>query len=348
MPSHEPTRRRLLVATGVALPGAPALAQQFAPFTGNAAPAPPRLPPAPAANSLAATTQRTSPGLVGVIAGGVDGTYIRIAADLAAVLDDGERLRVLAMIGRGSVQNLADILFLRGVDVGIVQSDALSFVRQQRLFPGVEGRLNYIAKLYDEEVHILARREMARLQDLADLPVNMDGRTSGTAMTGGILFDRLRIPVQPTHDPQDVALDRLRRGDIAAMVFVAGKPARIFAGIPPDSGLHFLRVPPDPAVLETYLPAELTAETYPNLIRPGAPVETIAVGAVMACFTWPAGTERQRALTRFTDTFFDRFDQFLRPPRHPKWREVNLAAQVPGWTRLPAAQAALARARRTG
>lgn len=345
---NDPTRRRMLLAGALALPAiGEAAAQQFVPFTEPTAPAPrPRAAPAP--NSLAAATQRTSPGLVGVISGGVDGTYIRIASDLAAVLDSGEQLRVLAIVGRGSVQNLADILFLRGIDVGIVQSDALAFVRQQRLFGGVDGRLAYIAKLYDEEVHILARREVTRLQDLADRPVNLDGRTSGTAMTAGIMFDRLGIRVQAQHDPQDVALDKLRRGETAAMVFVAGKPARIFASIPAESGLHFLPVPANAALLETYLPAELTSEAYPALVPPGAPVETIAVGAVMACFQWPAGTERARAVGRFTDTFFERFEQFLRPPRHPKWREVNLAAQVPGWTRLPAAQAALDRTRRPG
>lgn len=340
------TTRRLLLGAGLALP-AEALAQQFRPYSESPPPPPPpQRQAAPPPNSLAAATYRTSPGLVGVISGGVAGTYIRIAADLAAVLDSGEQLRVLAMIGRGSVQNLADILFLRGVDIGIVQSDSLTFVRQQRLFGGMESRLNYIAKLYDEEIHILARRDIARLQDLAGKPVNMDGRTSGTAMTAGIVFDRLGIQVQPAHDPQDVALDKLRRGEIAAIVFVAGRPASLFASIPADSGLHFLPMPPSAALLETYLPAELSNDSYPALIPAGAPVETMAVGAVMACFTWPQNSERGRAVTRFTETFFERFEQFLRPPRHPKWREVNLAAQVPGWTRLPAAVAALERSRR--
>ena len=66
---------------------------------------------------------RANSGTVGIISGGADGTYIRIAADLANVLDS-EDLRVLPMIGRGSLQNLRDIMFLRGVDIGIVQMDA--------------------------------------------------------------------------------------------------------------------------------------------------------------------------------------------------------------------------------
>jgi hypothetical protein len=43
-------------------------------------------------------------------------------------------------------------------------------------------------------------------------------------------------------------------------------------------------------------------------------------------------------VARFIDAFFGKFPQFLQPPHHPKWRDVNLAAQVPGWTRFGPAQ----------
>jgi TRAP transporter TAXI family solute receptor len=199
--------------------------------------------------SLAALTARANAGTVGIISGGVDGTYIRIAADLASVLDDGDRMRVLAIIGKGSVRNLADIMFLRGVDIGIVQSDVLAFVRRQRMFPGVDQMVQYIAKLYDEEVHVLAGRGVERLHDLAGKRVNVDVRGSGTAMTSSILFETLGIPVQMTHDVQDVPLERLRRGEIAALVYVAGKPARLFSSVPQGSELHFLPVEMTPELL---------------------------------------------------------------------------------------------------
>ena len=78
---------------------------------------------------------RANAGTVGVIAGGIDGTYARIAADLAAVLDEPDGLRVLPILGKGSVQNISDILALRGVDVGIVQSDVLAYARRERCCP---------------------------------------------------------------------------------------------------------------------------------------------------------------------------------------------------------------------
>ncbi|TCZ53593.1 TAXI family TRAP transporter solute-binding subunit [Roseicella aquatilis] len=290
-------------------------------------------------STLTALAQRANAGTVGVISGGPDGTYVRIAADLAAVLDDGDALRVLPILGKGSLQNIADILVLRGVDVGIVQSDVLAYARRERLLPGVDSLIQYVTKLYDEEVHVLARPDIARIEDLAGKPVNVDGRGSGTAMTASLVFGALGLEVAMRHDPQDAALEKLRRGEIAALVYVAGKPARLFNGIPPGSGLTLLSVPATPALLETYLPAEFSRGDYPALVPENTVVETIAVGAVMAVYAWAPATERHRKVARFVEAFTAKFPAFLQPPRHPKWREVNLSAQVPGWTRFTPAAA---------
>lgn len=319
-------RRSLLLGAAAAGLGGQALAQGVTPTL----------------NALAA---RSNAGTVGIISGGPDGTYVRIAADLAAVLDDGDSLRVLPILGKGSLQNISDILVLRGVDIGIVQSDVLAYARREKLLPGLDSLIQYIAKLYDEEVHVLARPEIGRVEDLAGKPVNVDVRGSGTAMTASLVLDALKVPVDARYDPQDTALERLRRGDIAALVYVAGKPARLFGGIPAESGLKLLPVPASPSLMETYLPAEFRPADYPRLVPEGSTVETIAVGAVMAVYAWPAATERHRKVARFVEALTTRFASFLQPPRHPKWREVNLAAQVPGWTRFTPATNTITRPR---
>jgi uncharacterized protein len=288
-------------------------------------------------------TARANTGVVGVISGGVDGTYIRIASDLASVLDDRERLRVLPIIGKGSLQNISDIMFLRGIDIGIVQSDAMAYSRRQQLYPRLDQSVQYIAKLYDEEVHILARKEIERLEDLAGQKVNVDVRGSGTSMTASVVFDTLGIAAQLTNDDQRTALEKLKRGEIAALIYVAGKPARLFDGLGTETGLHFLSLELAKPLLETYLPAQLGHADYGSLVPDGTTVETIAVGSVMAVFAWTPGHDRYNNVARFVDAFFEKFQLFLQPPRHPKWKDVNLAAQVPGWTRFPAATTWLAR-----
>ena len=275
-------------------------------------------------------------GTVGLISGGVNGTYIRISSDLGAVLDSDD-LRVLSILGKGSVQNIADLLYLRGIDIAIVQSDVLTYLDQQHRYANIKERIHYVTKLYNEEFHLLVRDDINTVADLAGKKVNFDGKGSGTAMTASIIFETLGVSVNPTYLDQSAALEALRKGDISGLVYVAGQPAQLFKTVAADEDLKFLEIDFTPSLMQTYLPSKLTSESYPTLVSEGAPVNTVAVGAVMAAYNWDPGHSRQLKVAHFVDTFFSRFDEFLLAGRHPKWREVNLSAVVPGWQRLGAA-----------
>jgi uncharacterized protein len=294
--------------------------------------------PAPPSASGPSTPQvsRGNDGVVGVITGMEGGTYARTGADLT-ILDD-ESLRVLPTLGKGSLQNLSDILYLRGIDIGFCQADALAYAKQHNMFPGLTQNIRYIAKLYDEEVHVLARKDITQLADLNGQRVNVDVAGSGSAMTAEILLDALGINAKVEHDKQVNGVQKLKTGEIAAIIHVGGAPIPLIADVTADSGLHFLTVPLNPALAQTYLPDKFTHDMYPALVPADAPVPTIAVGDVLAVFAWPPHTDRANNVNRFVNDFFSRFEEFQKPPRHPKWREVNLTAEVPGWTRLREAQ----------
>lgn len=286
--------------------------------------------------------------VLGIVSGGLSGTYIRIAADIASVF--GTRVpdfRVLPIVGKGSLQNMSDIMNVRDVDIGIVQSDVLSFLRQNASLRGIETQVGYLAKLYDEEVHILARGEIGGVTDLAGKKVNVDAKGSGTALTASVIFDSLGLRPEIVNDDQDTALGKLKRGEIDALVYVAGKPARLFSDAG-NSGLHLLAVPLNQNLLQTYLPTRFEHADYPGLVPDGQSVETVAVGAVMAVYNWRPGTERYTRLSRFVDAFFDNLPALQQPPHHPKWRQVSMTAQVPGWTRFRAADLWLERHKQTG
>jgi uncharacterized protein len=296
---------------------------------------------APADDAAAATRiARAQAGQLTVIAGGIGGTDARIAADLANVLDDNDRLRIMPVLGRGSLQDIADLLFARGIDAAIVQSDVLGVVRQGGLMPNASS-LQYITKLYEEEVHILARRDIEAVQDLVGKPVNIDRRGSGTAITAALVLERLGVAPVYEYNDQMAALEKLKKGELAAVVYVVAKPAPLFIGLDFTSGLHFLPIPLTAALIESYLPSRLEQLQYPNLVLASAPVDTIAVSAVMMTVGSGAGNERYRRLARFVDALFTHIDELRGPGRHPKWQEVNLAAQMPGWTRFPEAQTQL-------
>src|SRR5215471_18137524 len=67
--------------------------------------------------------ERKNNAVVGVAGGLLSGTYMKFADELAPVLDDGDKLRVLPIVTYGAASNLEDLLYLRGVDVAITQSD---------------------------------------------------------------------------------------------------------------------------------------------------------------------------------------------------------------------------------
>lgn len=274
---------------------------------------------------------------VGILAGGINGTDIRIAADMATVLDT-DTLRVLAIIGKGSLQNIDDLLHLKGIDMAIVQSDALEYLNRQKPDQKIDKSINYIAKLYNEEFHLIARPDIKAPSDLAGKKVNVDVRGSGTALTASILFDTLQIAAEPTYFDQATALEKLKNGEIAALAYVAGKPAPLFEKIAPTDQLHFLSIDHTPALLQLYLPASLGQQDYPQLIPADQEIRTIAVGAVLAVYRWNRFSDRYRKVADFTAHFFDNLAVFQQSARHPKWREISLSASIPGWTRFKAAQ----------
>src|SRR6266481_4351484 len=125
----------------------------------------------------------------------------------------------------------------------------------------------------------------------------------------------------------------LKAGEIAAIVSTGGKPNDLFVKLKPEPGFHFLPIEFGPKLADYYLPCPLSHDDYPQLIPAGQMVDTLCMSAVLAVYNFPKGSDRARRLERFIQYYFERFDKLLQPSFHPKWRDVNLAAKVPGWNR---------------
>jgi len=291
---------------------------------------------------------RLNDNTVTIMAGSAHATDLAIVQDIAAVLDDGERLRVVPMVGKGPAQNLKDVMFMRGVDMGITQANVLKhFARNGELGADVQSQIAYIAKLFNEEMHVLARPEIDDVLALEGKTVNIGAQGSGAEITARLVFDALGITVREVHLDEADAVAKLKAGAIDASVVVAGKPAPILAHLEQADGLKLLGVPYAKGLEDDYYPATLSHDDYPQLIADGARVDTVAVCAVLVSFNWASDSARYRKLDRFVDHFFSSFDAFLAPPRHPKWRQVNFAATLEGWQRSPSAQAWIDRAKAT-
>jgi TRAP-type uncharacterized transport system substrate-binding protein len=279
----------------------------------------------------------SNPGVILLETEGSAGSTVRMAEELTRATNDGTTRRVLPIIGVGSLQNILDLKLLPSVDVAILQTDVLDHVKQQKLAPGIEVWMTYISKLSNEEFHLIARSEIKGISDLANQKVSVDVGGSGTEITAARLFDLFRIRVHTVNYDPEQALEKLRSGEVAAVALVAGKPAPLFCELIGENGLHFLSIPIEPLVNAGYLPARLTAADYPGLIPFNQPIDTVAVGTVLAVNNLQPGSERYRNVTNFVDAFFSGFQSLLQPGRHPKWHEVDLTAEVPGWRRFPPA-----------
>jgi TRAP-type uncharacterized transport system substrate-binding protein len=275
-----------------------------------------------------------------VAAGQADGTHYAMARDIAEALGDSPDVRVLPVATAGGADSLRDLLFLRGVDLAIVPANVLSQskVLDAHVGPGLPQRLAFISYLYAEDVHLLAGRDVARLDDLRRKQVAVPAGDSNALFTARDVFERLGIEVELVTLRGGDAIEQARSGAVAAVLLVGSRPLRALANLPKDGRLKFIDMPLPRAMEPTYAPAAISAEDYPNLIPPGLTASTISIGTVLLANAVARGNEdTARRTGRFVPAFFARVASLSLAGHNAKWREVNLAAQLPGWTRLPAA-----------
>jgi len=295
--------------------------------------------PIPDKPNLGSLGERLNSNTISIISGNPNATYLTIAYDLSDVLDDGDNFRVLPVVGKGGGQNINDVRFLKGIDLGITQSIILNEYRANNTIGSIDDKIDYIAKLFNEEMHVVVRADsgITSLEQLDGKKVNFSDVGSGSQLSGRDIFARLGIHPIEANLGQSNAVQKLKAGELAATILIAGKPAGLMGKLRASQGLRFLPVAFAKPLQSDYLPAVLSHADYPGMIEEGHDVTTIAVSAVLICFNWSPNSDRYRRIADFVDRFFSKLSELQKPPHHPKWRETNLAAVLPGWNRFPAA-----------
>jgi TRAP transporter TAXI family solute receptor len=291
-----------------------------------------------AAVGEAGQAARVNDWTVGVAGGLLEGTFVRFAAEMAKALDDGENLRILPIITYGASENVNDLLYLKGIDIAITHSDVFDEFKRTRKAANIEQRVNYITRMYISEFHVWARPEIKTMKDLEGKKVGFHTRGAGSSITAPIVFERLGIKVEPVYINNTIAWEKMKTGEIAALINNAGKPNNLFTNMKAEPDFHFLSIPFSDKFEDFYVPAVLTNQDYPNLIPQGQTIETLGIPVILAVYNWPEGGDRYRRVRRFIEYFVNHFDRLKEPSFHPKWKDINLAATVPGWTRFPPAQ----------
>jgi len=301
---------------------------------------------APPASAIGEGTKaaRINNWTVGIAAGQLEGSFIRFAAELAKAFDDGDNLRILPTVTYGASENIADLLYLKGVDIAITHADVFDFYKKSGEARNLEQRINYISQMHNTEFYVLARSDISSLQDLAGKKVGFHVKGSGPSVTGPMIFERLGIRVEPIFINHTLAIEKMKDGEVAAIFQLGAKPNDLLAKLKPEPGFHFVPINWGPKFADYYLPSTLTHDDYPGLIKTGETIETLAVPVVLAVYNWPRNSDRLRRVERFIHSYFERFDKLKQASFHPKWKEINLTARVPGWNRYWVAEEVLAAA----
>src|ERR1700675_811240 len=241
--------------------------------------------------------ERLNAGTIGLAGGLLEGAPIRFATEIARLVNDGGAVHVLPIVTRGPTENVNHLLYLRGVDTAIINSDSLEEYKSQ--VPQIQQRITYLLSLFPAELHIFVRPEIRSLSDLAGKKVNFNTQGTAAAYSGPLIFSRLGVNVEKMFIPHPVALEQMRRGEIAAVVFITSKPVDAFVKGKWEQGFKFLPVEFGPKLADYYVPAVLTSSDYPALVPSGEQITTIAVPTVLVSYNWKLGTPRYLKVARF-------------------------------------------------
>jgi TRAP-type uncharacterized transport system substrate-binding protein len=282
----------------------------------------------------------------GIVTGDPNGTEFAAASEIATLITTGQEtgphgevaLGVTPIVGDGGLQNIRDVLTLAEADISIVPVALLN--RAPALGLGdVRKLIVYIAPLYVEEFHLVAPLWIQNINDLAGKTVNLGVKNSAGAVLGGEIFERLGVKMNVVNLDPNGAMSAMRKGEIAADLVLSSKPVGSVASYAMLEGeFHLITIPFLPAMEKDFLPVTLTYNDYLDLIGAAESVHTIGARSALIAYNWPKGSDSYRLLDFFVRTLFTRFSEFKAGLHHPKWRQVNLAATISGWSRFPPAQ----------
>lgn len=271
-----------------------------------------------------------------ILTGGPTGTYIQIGNDLSREMAScGRTLNVRE--SAGSLENFLGVRTRRNTQFGIVQSDVLEYLKtfasEDPTIARAIHNVRIAFPLYNEEVHVLAARDIADLQGLNGKRVAIGTETSGTFLTASLILDIVGVsPADRVTENPDKALPMLLAGEIDALFYVAGAPTKAFESSEIDAQKFHLLPIRDETLKAVYVPSSIPAGTYPFQSEP---VDLIAVKAVLMTYEYDPRLnayhrESCRAVSELSHVIITRF-QNLQETGHPKWKQVDLNDLPPGW-----------------
>lgn len=275
-----------------------------------------------------------------VLADSADACATRMAAEFASAMQS-VGLHVKAVPGKTSPAALDKAITGDTADLAIAPMDALgnSTGNPGDKDAGRRGHVPYLARLANEPIAVIAPRALTDLHQLKGRKVNVAAADGATAATAAIVFSRLDIAPTMNNEPLPEALAHLTHGDIDAVFVVGSGDSKALADFGKNGRFHVLAIPYAPALQTLYAPMRLTAHDQANLIGADERVDTIGVPTALLAIDAAPDSPRASRIAPVVEHLFAQFDQSVGALPESKWKDVNLAARIPGWPRFGASQA---------
>lgn len=258
-------------------------------------------------------------------------------------LEQNSGLRIVPIMGKNHVQSVLDLLFLQGVDLALVRADAIEYVRRHGDTPGILSVVQSVAKVSEEKIVIIARTDYQSLEDLDGQVIGFGLPGSGEYVTGTIAFDTLGIAPNRITVNNTTAIEKLKTGELAAMVYLLREPDAVQTGddlkaantvknLQLGNDLHILEIPESARLSEIYTPSTLSSTDLPGVIDEGESIATYSVDAVLAVYKWRPTNKRFAQTQRFVNAFIDGIDGLRNDIHQPTWKRVDLKHITPNIT----------------
>ena len=287
----------------------------------------------PAAEAQTAEQRRTmvNEPVVGIIAARRQGTMTELAEDLRDTLEHDD-LRIVPILGRGSIGNVQDLLFLRGVDLALVQSDVLDFYLEQKIEPNIGSKIRYLATIGPQKAHLLTRADITSIDQLNGRRVNIGRVNTGSFMSASLLLQAIGLQVEATNHGHKKAFKLLKDGEIDAMFRMGGAPIPGMLDVKKEDGVHLIDIPADRIPAGSYQPTALTPDDYPELVS--TPVQSVEVKTLLASYNWPKDHPRYINVAKFNEALISNQDELRSGDYHAAWQELSTNGTVSGWRKF--------------
>jgi len=292
-----------------------------------------------------AEAQRVNDNKVGVVFTHEE-LFHQLVHNMESELEHDTGLRIVPIMGKNHVQSVYDLLYLKGVDLALVRADAIEYVSRKGDYPIIKSLVHSVAKVSEEKIVIIAHKDYNTMRDLEGQVVGFGLPGSGEYVTSTIAFDVLGVVPDYIEVDNATAIEKLKSGELAAMVYLLREPDAVQLGNDLEAAnaiktlelgddLHIMAIDESEELSEIYTPTSLTSADLSSVIDEGQSIPTYSVDAILAVYRWQQPSVRFDQTQRFVNALVDSIDGLQDDRYQPAWKRLNLEQPTPNVVSSP-------------